>query len=57
VFQAKNFANIGVYRTSVANGDDSGKYIFTAEFSSAVLNNEYIKITPPSQIVITPDAD
>ena len=41
----------------MANGDDSGFYIFTIEFSTTVNVNEYIKITPPSVITISPTSE
>lgn len=41
----------------MANGDSTGRYIFTLQFSSVVKMDEFIKITPPPTVTITPDAD
>lgn len=41
----------------MANGDDEGKYIFTLEFASTIFYNEYVKITPPAEVEITPEGD
>jgi len=57
VYQSKNFRNVGITRTSTANGDSTGMYIFTIILSTTVKINEYVKIEPPSTIVVTPEAD
>lgn len=57
VYQAKNFQNVGITRTSAANGDSSGMYLFTIVLSTTVKINEYVKIEPPASITVTPDAD
>jgi hypothetical protein len=36
------------------NGNDSGVYNFTLQFSSTIYKNEYVQISPPSQITILP---
>lgn len=54
VFQARDFRNINIRRTSLANGDDSGLYIFTLQFSTVVFANEYLKITPPASVSVAP---
>ena len=41
----------------MANGDDSGVYVFNVQFSTIIEVNEYIKIEPPSNVVITPSAE
>lgn len=57
VYQARNFQNIGITRTSAANGDSTGTYVFTIQFSTTVKMNEYIKIQPPASVTVTPDND
>lgn len=57
VYQAQNFKNVGITRTSSANGDSTGMYIFTIVISAEVKVNEYVKIEPPTSITVTPDAD
>lgn len=54
VFQARPFNKVVVQRTNETNGDDTGRYNFTLEFSSTVFKNEYIKITPPQDVIISP---
>ena len=43
-----------IKRTNETNGADTGLYNFTLQFSSVVNKNEYIKITPPGNVVIYP---
>ena len=57
VFQSKNFENVGISRTSQANGDNTGYYVFTIRFSTVINMNEYVKITPPEAIVVTPESN
>ena len=54
VEQARAFEKIGIAKTSYANGDSSGNYIFTVMFSSIVRKDEYLMITPPPSVTILP---
>ena len=54
VEQARAFRKVGIAKTSYANGDSSGNYIFTVMFSSEVKMNEYLMITPPPSVTILP---
>jgi hypothetical protein len=54
VYQARPFQLSVVKRTNETNGADTGVYNFTLQFSSIVYRYEYIKITPPEDILINP---
>ena len=54
VFQARPFSKVVIQRTNQTNGDDSGRYNFTLQFSSVVNRNEYVKIVPPKDVIINP---
>lgn len=41
----------------MANGDNTGYYVFTLQFSTTINMGEYVKITPPERVVVTPDDD
>ena len=43
-----------IKRSNEVNGEDTGVYNFTLQFSSIVYKNEYIKITPPPSVIINP---
>lgn len=57
VEQARAFKKVGIAKTSYANGDSSGNYIFTVMFSSIVNKDEYLMITPPPSVTILPAQD
>ena len=57
VVNAKEFSKVVIMRTNEQNGVGQGHYNFTMQLSSEVLKNEYIKITPPKAIEISPSGD
>ena len=57
VNQAKEFNKAIIMRTNEQNGVGDGYYNFTLQFSTEVKKNEYIKITPPEDIIINPSGD
>lgn len=57
VAQAKPFERVLVKRSSEVNGATNVTYEFTLVLSLPVYKNEFIKISPPSSIVIQSTRD